>query len=145
MKRKKLLSFLLAIALMMQSGAALATDIDIDVGDEEITEEIIVDNGTDTTEEQEILPEEIEGDDDADDGTDTQDEKEDEEEESTLVEEIDVSAEEESAQTVDSSDGTCGDNLTWTLDDAGTLTISGTGAMTNYSSSSKAPWYELRG
>ena len=30
MKRKKLLSFLLAIALMMQSGAALATDIDIE-------------------------------------------------------------------------------------------------------------------
>ena len=28
--------------------------------------------------------------------------------------------------------GTCGDNLTWTLDDAGTLTISGTGAMANY-------------
>ena len=25
--------------------------------------------------------------------------------------------------------GTCGDNLTWTLDDAGTLTISGTGAF----------------
>ena len=30
--------------------------------------------------------------------------------------------------------GTCGDNLTWTLDDEGTLTISGTGRMTNYAS-----------
>ena len=28
------------------------------------------------------------------------------------------------------SSGTCGENLTWVLDDAGTLTISGTGAMT---------------
>ena len=28
--------------------------------------------------------------------------------------------------------GTCGDNLTWTLDDAGTLTISGTGKMTSH-------------
>ena len=29
--------------------------------------------------------------------------------------------------------GTCGENLTWTLDtDTGVLTISGTGAMTNY-------------
>ncbi len=28
--------------------------------------------------------------------------------------------------------GNCGDNLTWTLDDAGTLTISGTGAMDDY-------------
>ena len=32
--------------------------------------------------------------------------------------------------TVDS--GTCGDNLTWTLDSAGTLTISGTGEMTSH-------------
>ena len=39
--------------------------------------------------------------------------------------------------------GTCGDNLTWILDGKGTLTISGTGAMDNYSysSSSRAPWY----
>lgn len=28
--------------------------------------------------------------------------------------------------------GTCGDNLTWTLDSAGTLTISGTGEMTSH-------------
>jgi len=36
--------------------------------------------------------------------------------------------------------GTCGDNLTWTLDEEGTLTISGTGAMYNYSHDS-IPWY----
>ena len=35
--------------------------------------------------------------------------------------------------------GTCGDNLTWTLDDeTGVLEINGTGAMTNYSSD--VPW-----
>jgi len=28
--------------------------------------------------------------------------------------------------------GTCGDNLTWVLDDEGTLTISGTGDMNDY-------------
>ena len=28
--------------------------------------------------------------------------------------------------------GTCGDNLTWVLDDAGTLTISGSGEMDDY-------------
>ncbi len=44
------------------------------------------------------------------------------------------------AATVDS--GTCGTNLTWTLFDSGTLTISGTGAMTDYSS--YAPWYSSR-
>ena len=38
--------------------------------------------------------------------------------------------------------GANGDNLTWTLDDTGLLTISGTGAMKDYSSSSGTPWYE---
>ena len=45
-----------------------------------------------------------------------------------------------SAEIVDS--GTCGkdgDNLTWTLDDEGLLTISGTGEMANYSSSYLRP------
>ena len=32
--------------------------------------------------------------------------------------------------------GTCGENLTWTLDEEGTLTISGTGAMEDYTDSS---------
>ena len=35
--------------------------------------------------------------------------------------------------------GTCGKNLTWTLDSNGTLTISGTGAMTNNYTET---WYE---
>ena len=35
--------------------------------------------------------------------------------------------------------GTCGETLTWTLED-GVLTISGTGDMTNYDTSSEAPW-----
>ena len=42
--------------------------------------------------------------------------------------------------------GTCGDNLTWELDNAGTLTISGSGKMTDYASYEKiyAPWYNSR-
>ena len=39
--------------------------------------------------------------------------------------------------------GTCGDNLTWMLDDGGTLTISGTGEMADFSSGNggyKIPW-----
>lgn len=41
--------------------------------------------------------------------------------------------------------GKCGDNLTWTLDSSGTLTISGTGDMENYASGTSrgtdpAPW-----
>ncbi|MBQ9392818.1 MAG: leucine-rich repeat protein, partial [Oscillospiraceae bacterium] len=39
--------------------------------------------------------------------------------------------------------GTCGDNLTWELDDQGTLTVSGTGPMSDYSVDD-APWYENR-
>lgn len=40
--------------------------------------------------------------------------------------------------------GTCGDNLTWTLDNNGTLTISGTGDMEDYSYSYDVPWYSPR-
>ena len=56
-------------------------------------------------------------------------------------------AEDPAAETVTTDDavaiasGTCGENLTWTLDDAGLLTISGTGDMTNYSLC-EAPWWE---
>ena len=37
--------------------------------------------------------------------------------------------------------GTCGDNLTWTLDGNGVLTISGSGSMASYTSESQTPWY----
>ncbi|MBQ7996221.1 MAG: leucine-rich repeat domain-containing protein [Paludibacteraceae bacterium] len=39
--------------------------------------------------------------------------------------------------------GTCGDNLTWNLTN-GVLTISGTGAMTDFNSTSDNPWYGHR-
>ena len=38
--------------------------------------------------------------------------------------------------------GTCGENLTWTLDIEGTLTISGTGKMEDYSSDQCAAWFD---
>ena len=38
------------------------------------------------------------------------------------------------------ANGTCGENLTWTLDNTGALTISGTGKMANYGYAT-APWY----
>ena len=41
--------------------------------------------------------------------------------------------------------GSCGDALTWTLDsDTGTLTISGSGEMTDWDYLDHAPWYEQR-
>ena len=39
--------------------------------------------------------------------------------------------------------GTCGDNLTWTLDTEGHLIIKGTGEMYNWSSSQEVPWYNF--
>ena len=39
--------------------------------------------------------------------------------------------------------GSCGENATWTLD-GGTLTISGTGAIADYTESGSAPWYAKR-
>lgn len=43
----------------------------------------------------------------------------------------------------DGESGSCGDNLTWSLS-AGTLTISGSGAMTDFPESTMAPWYPYR-
>lgn len=43
----------------------------------------------------------------------------------------------------DIASGTCGDNLTWTLSDTGVLTISGSGAMSDFTPSG-APWYSNR-
>ena len=40
--------------------------------------------------------------------------------------------------------GECGDNLTWVLTADGTLTISGSGEMEYYSSSSSVPWNSMR-
>jgi len=41
--------------------------------------------------------------------------------------------------------GSCGDNVTWTLTYGGKLTISGDGAMDDYSSYQSIPWYKNRG
>ena len=40
--------------------------------------------------------------------------------------------------------GTCGDDLTWELTSDYTLTISGTGAMPNFTSNEDQPWYAYR-
>ena len=40
--------------------------------------------------------------------------------------------------------GTCGDNLTWTLDANGVLTISGIGDMPYYETENEQPWYSCR-
>ena len=42
--------------------------------------------------------------------------------------------------------GTCGTSLNWSFNTtSGILSITGTGAMTNYSVSSGSPWYSYKG
>ena len=43
------------------------------------------------------------------------------------------------------AEGSCGVNLTWKLDEEGTLTISGTGAMREYDEYTSAPWFKKYG
>ncbi len=40
--------------------------------------------------------------------------------------------------------GTCGENATWTLDDEGVFTVSGTGSMNDYLPVPRTPWYSHR-
>ena len=40
--------------------------------------------------------------------------------------------------------GSCGENLTWTLRDDGSLLLSGTGRMRDFSENNPAPWFDLR-
>ena len=47
------------------------------------------------------------------------------------------------AEAAEIASGTCGNNLTWVLTDDGVLTISGTGAMANYSEGG-SPWHAKR-
>jgi hypothetical protein len=70
-----------------------------------------------------------------------------------IVTELDAQIESEEDVQVLSSDevvsGTCGENLTWTLDlPSGVLTISGTGEMDNYYTSSsistQKPWHSYK-
>ncbi len=47
------------------------------------------------------------------------------------------------AEAADTTSGTCGTGVTWSLDETtGTLTISGSGKMADYSDTDHAPWYE---
>ena len=50
-----------------------------------------------------------------------------------------------SALAADATSGSCGENVTWSFDEAsGTLTISGTGAMEDYMGVSSPPWEDLK-
>ncbi len=47
---------------------------------------------------------------------------------------------------VSATSGTCGKDITWNLDDSGTLIINGSGTMTSYNieNDNNPPWYDYR-
>lgn len=57
---------------------------------------------------------------------------------------LQTQAAEESETTPTTASGTCGENLTWTLDGNGTLTISGHGAIDSRWSPMDVPWRDVR-
>lgn len=62
----------------------------------------------------------------------------------TLDGDMDLYAQWEDIPTAIIVEGKCGANVTWTLDNRGTLTISGTGDMDDYNDSEKIPWNNYR-
>ncbi|MCD8382486.1 MAG: leucine-rich repeat domain-containing protein, partial [Clostridiales bacterium] len=136
-KIKKITALFLSLALLLAllPSTAWATEA------EELPEETAVteDAAEETDEAQETAPESsvsVETEDDAASQTEEADEE-------TLAESI-YSALFGTATIAETSSGSCGENLTWELDDSGTLTISGTGAMEEweYYSESGSPWYD---
>lgn len=118
MRKRSILALCLAGVLLMQSGAALAAEIDIS-DSEDVTEEIVISDDVDEV----FQP--------------VEDVQEEQAEESAQA----ITVEDSSAQ----ASGKCGDNLTWILDNECILTISGKGAMVDFVDSSAQPWSELRG
>ena len=55
-----------------------------------------------------------------------------------------ISTEESRAGEADVNSGVCGEDVIWTLDDDGVLTISGIGDMADYTLEEKAPWYDRK-
>ena len=58
-----------------------------------------------------------------------------------MQEVVEVAEEVTESAVVTAADNQCGDNATWTLSDMGVLTISGSGAMYDYTSENHSPWY----
>ena len=116
--KKRVLALLLAGAFVMQSSAALAAELD--VSEDVIEEDIVL---TEDTEEDSGL---------------VVDETAPESEEVTVEDDVQSIT----VQDTETS-GTCGTNVNWSYEN-GTLTISGQGAMDDYSTLESRPWHDLR-
>ena len=134
---RKMFAFLMALAMTVQ----LVMPAWADVAQEETAETVATEEAQGATEEAaeeptEEVPEETEGEtEETSEGTEAATEETTEESTEALPEETVEEAEELEAGTVAS--GTCGENLTWVLDDGGTLTVEGSGEMEYYNG---YPW-----
>lgn len=150
---RKMFAFLMALAMTVQ----LVMPAWADVAQEEPGETVATEEAQGATEEvteepTEEVPEETEGEtEETTEGTEAAEEET--EEESTEAAEETEAEETEPEETVEETEaleagivasGTCGENLTWVLDDGGTLTIEGNGEMENYSYYADAPWFDYR-
>ena len=116
--KKRVLALLLAGTFVMQSSAALAAELD--VSEDVIEEDIVL---TEDTEEDSGL---------------VVDETAPESEEVTVEDDVQSITVQDTA-----TSGKCGTKVYWAYEN-GTLTISGEGAMDNYSTLSSRPWNDLR-
>ena len=148
---KKLFALLMALTMTVQLVTPAWADA-VEEGPEETTEAVeVVEETTEATEETEV-PEETEE-------TEATEEVTEEVTEETVEETTEAEPTEETEEALPEAgvvedvaaleagvvaSGTCGENLTWVLDEDGTLMISGEGEMQNYYSPSNAPWYGKR-
>ena len=124
---KKLFAMFLALTMTFQ----LITPVWADGAGEEPEEVTEASEVAEEVEPEEDVPEE-----------ETTEATEEGETEETQPETVEETAGMLAEDVIDS--GTCGDDLTWMLTQDGTLTISGSGRMWEYTDFSTAPWYKNR-
>ena len=150
---KKLFALLMALTMTVQLVTPAWADA-VEEGSEESTEAVeVVQETTEATEETEV-PEETEAETEETEATEEVTEPEGTTEETAEAEPTEETEEAlpeagvvEDVAALEAgvvASGTCGENLTWVLDEDGVLRISGNGAMPGYSTSSVAPWYSKR-
>ena len=148
---KKLFALLMALTMTVQLVTPAWADA-VEEGPEETTEAVeMVQETTEATEETEV-PEETEAETKETEATEevTEEVTEETTEAEPTEETEEVLPEDEVIEDVAAleagvvASGTCGENLSWILTEDGVLRISGNGAMSDYSTSSVAPWYSKR-
>ena len=148
MGKRKILAMLLMVTLILNNSSLSILAADCALEQESVEVDVTEETENDTDDaECDIFIAEEEDDDDFTDSAFSDDNS------SEIAIEEDESLEDSSAEDSFTSDetgeniiasGTCGDDLTWNLDEVGTLTIAGSGKMTEWESTSSVPWKDYR-